>query len=68
MDQAVGDLDGKTQPDAGKPIMVDINSKDEIDEALNELKKEELPLKKRIWLRKVDVYSRTDSEFQKHKH
>ena len=49
--------------EAGKPVIVDIDSKDEIDETLNELKKEKLLRKKRIWLRKVDDYSRTDSEF-----
>ena len=57
----------RPNPDTSKTIVVDIDFEDEIDEALNELKKEELPLKKRIWLRKVDNYSRTDSEFQKHK-
>ena len=38
----------RPNPDAGKIIVVDIDSEDEIDEALNELKKEELPLKKKI--------------------
>ena len=35
-------------PDAGKTIVVDIDSEDEFDEALHELRKKELPLKKRM--------------------
>ena len=48
----------KPNPDAGKTIVVDIDSEDEFDEALNELKRDELRLKKRIWLKKVNDYSR----------
>ena len=57
----------RRNPDAGKTIVVDIDSEDEFDEALNKLKKKELPLKKRIWFWKVDDYSQSDSEFQKNK-
>ena len=35
---------------AGKTIVVDINSEDKFDEVLNELNKKDLPLKKRMWL------------------
>ena len=34
--------------DAGKTIVVDIDSEDEFDEVLNELNKQDLPLKKRM--------------------
>ena len=57
----------RPNPNIGKTIVVDIDSEDEFDETLNELKRDELPLKKRIWLKKVDDYSRSDKEFQKHK-
>ena len=36
--------------DAGKTIVVDIDSEDKFDEVLNELNKQDLPLKKRMWL------------------
>ena len=57
----------RPNPDAEKAIIVDIDSEDEFDEALNELIKEELPLKKGMWLWKTDDYSRIDPEFQKHR-
>ena len=53
--------------DAGKTIVVDIDSEDEFDEVLNELNKEDLPLKKRMWLWKTDDYSQTDAELNKSK-
>ena len=34
----------RPNPDAGKTIVVDIDSEDEFDEAVNELRREELPL------------------------
>ena len=54
-------------PDAGKSVVVDVDSEDEFDETLDEIRRENLPLKKRMWLWKVDDYSRTDPEFHKHK-
>ena len=57
----------RRNPNAGKTIVVDIDSEDEFDEALNELRKEDLPLKKKMWLWKVDDYNRSDAEFQKSK-
>ena len=40
----------RPNPDAGKGVVVDINSEDEFDETLDEIRKENLPLKKKIWL------------------
>ena len=57
---------GRT-PDAGKSVVVDADSEDEFDEALDKIHRENLPLKKRRWYWKVDDYSRIDTEFQKHK-
>ena len=39
----------RPNPDTGKAIIIDIDFEDEFDEALNELRKKELPLKKRMW-------------------
>ena len=43
----------RPNPDAGKTIVVDIDSEDEFDEAINEINKKDLPLKKCMWLWKV---------------
>ena len=40
----------RPNPDVGKTIVVDIDSEDEFDEAIDEINKEDLPLKKRMWL------------------
>ena len=55
----------RSKPDASKGIIVDIDSEDEFQEALDDIKKEHLPLKKKIFLWKADNYQRTDLEFQK---
>ena len=51
----------RPNPDAGKSVVEDVDSEDEIDE----IKREHLPLKKKMWLQKADNYSRIDPEFQK---
>ena len=55
----------KPNPDAGKDIVVDIDSEDEFQEALDDLNKDRLPLKKKMFLWKTYNYQRTDPEFQK---
>ena len=40
----------KPNPDAGKDVMVDIDSEDEFQEALDDLNKDQLPLKKKMFL------------------
>ena len=57
----------RSNPDNGKSVVIDVNLDVEFDETLDEIRRESLPLKKRMWLWKVDDYSRTDPEFQKHK-
>ena len=44
-------------PNAGKSVVVDVDSEDEFDETLDEIRRENLPLKKRMWLWKADDYS-----------
>ena len=60
-------LNERRNPDEGKRVVVDICSDNEFDEVLDEIRKEDLPTNKRIWLWKVDDYSRTDLEFCKPK-
>ena len=55
----------KPNPDAGKDVVVDIDSEDEFQEELDNLNKDNLPLKKKMFLWKADNYQRTDPEFQK---
>ena len=55
----------KPKPDAGKDVVVDIDSKDEFQEALDDLNKDKLPLKKKMFLWKADNYYRTAPKFQK---
>ena len=52
----------RPNPDAGKTIVVDIDSEDEFDEAINKINKKDLPLKKHMSLWKVDDYNRTDAK------
>ena len=54
-------------PDTRKSVTVDVDSEDEFDETLDEIRGENLPLKERMWYWKVDDYNRTDAKFQKHK-
>ena len=51
--------------DTGKSIVVDVESDDEIDETYDVIARENLLLKKRMFLWKVSDYSRTDPEFKK---
>ena len=48
----------RPNPDAGKTIVIDIDSEDEFDETLDEIRKEDLPQKKKIWLWRKDDYSK----------
>ena len=50
---------------AGKSIVINVKSNDEINEAYDTIARENLPLKKQMFLWKVDDYRRTDPEFRK---
>ena len=54
-----------TNPDADKSVVVDIEfDSEEIDETFDEIRKDQLPLRKRIFSWKADRYL-IDSEFEK---
>ena len=54
-------------PDSRKSVVVDVEyDSEDIDETFNSLKQEELPLRKRMFLWKADIYW-IDLEFNKPK-
>ena len=51
-------------PDSGKSVVVDVESVEEINETFNPLKQEQLPLRKRMFLLKTNVYENDPENYK----